>query len=214
MTDRDGTPGDPDPSTAEPTGSMSGPNDGVTEADGLASDRAAGSRDFAGPEADTDETVLTESPRSATAGAAAAGAGRVAGAGGAAAPGGATRSMRPGERRAARAKPVAAAPTPSERIVHVGDSASKLFVLATIAVFTLILLNALLLGRGGFLAPDPTPTPLASPSPSAAGSPAASARPSASASPGASPSAPSGSASGVPASGSPASSPSPAAGPS
>jgi hypothetical protein len=110
------------------------------------------------------------------------------------------RVARPGERapRGRRRPAVAAqrAPTPSEVAVHVREDWSKAFVILTVAVFTLILLNAILLGHGGVLTPIPTPSPepteapslspsasaSASPSASASASPAASAAPSASAS--------------------------------
>jgi hypothetical protein len=100
----------------------------------------------------------------------------------------------PGPRRRSTA-PAQRAPSPSEIAVHVREDWSKAFVIITAVVFILILLNALLLGRGGILTPIATPTPIpteslsASPSaePSATGSPGAT--PSTSASPSAAPSA-------------------------
>ncbi|MBA3878006.1 MAG: hypothetical protein C0498_14000, partial [Anaerolinea sp.] len=87
------------------------------------------------------------------------------------------RGMRPSERRAARAAERSQIPVdPSLRIT---DRASALFVLVTVLAFGLILLNGLVLGKGGFLAPIPTPSPVpvltSSPSPAVApgGSPTA-----------------------------------------
>jgi len=120
------------------------------------------------------------------------------------------RPMRPDERRAARRPTAAPAPRPSEQAVHIEDRASRVLVLAAIAIFTLILLNALLAGQGGMLDPDPSPTPVpsATPSPPASSSPSAS--PSASPSGSTSPSpSPSPSASGSSPAGSAATSPSP-----
>jgi hypothetical protein len=97
----------------------------------------------------------------------------------------------PGKRRAAQPAPTRA-PSPSEIAVHVREDVSKVFVIGAVAVFVVILLNGLVLGRGGFLTPIPTETPSPSPtaSASAAASPSASAGASASASaPVASPSA-------------------------
>jgi hypothetical protein len=62
---------------------------------------------------------------------------------------------------------------------------SKVFVIATVAVFVVILLNGVLLGTGGLLRPLATPTPIPTESPSASPS----AGESESASPAASPSA-------------------------
>jgi hypothetical protein len=79
------------------------------------------------------------------------------------------------ERRAAAAATTKTrAPSPSEVAVHVKENVSKYFVIATVVVFSLILLNGLLLGTGGLLRPLPTPTPEPTPSPSASGSPSAS----------------------------------------
>ena len=91
------------------------------------------------------------------------------------------------------------AQTASDIAVHVDDRASAIFVIAVIAIFVLILLNAVVLGKGGLLTPIPSPKPIPSlvpgtqaPPPSAA----ASASPSGSVAPAASGSStPSGSAS-------------------
>jgi hypothetical protein len=80
--------------------------------------------------------------------------------------------------RAARATPVV--PSPSDQAVHVDDRISKLFVVATVVVFLLILLNGLLLGRNGLLSPAPTPTPVASATVAPGASPSGSASPGAS----------------------------------
>ena len=69
------------------------------------------------------------------------------------------------------------APSPSEIAVHVKDDVSKWFVIGTVAVFVLILLNGILLGSGGLLRPLPTPTPSASPSASPSAGPSGSASP-------------------------------------
>ena len=91
------------------------------------------------------------------------------------------------------------AQTASDIAVHVDDRASAIFVIAVIAVFVLILLNAVVLGKGGLLTPIPSPKPIPSlvpgtqappPSASASASPSGSVAPAASGS-----STPSGSAS-------------------
>lgn len=115
-------------------------------------------------------------------------------------------SRRPVDRRAGRAPAPPPLPTPSDQAVHIDDRISKIFVLAAVGVFVLIILNGLLLGRGGTLSASPSPSPVASVS----ASPAASTSPSSSASPAASGSAgPSGSpaASGSAAPASPSASP-------
>ncbi|HEY5496260.1 MAG TPA: hypothetical protein VIK16_06335 [Candidatus Limnocylindrales bacterium] len=94
-------------------------------------------------------------------------------------------------------------PTASDIAVHIDDRASAIFVIAAIAIFVLIFLNALVLGKGGLLTPIATAAPVVI-APAASVEPSASASPAASASPGAS----------APASGSPAPSASPAASPS
>jgi hypothetical protein len=106
---------------------------------------------------------------------------------------------RPAERGPRRrpTAPAQRAPSPSEVAVHVREDWSKAFVIITAAVFTLILLNGIVLGHGGLLTPIPTPTPTpteapsGSPSaePSASGSPVVSPSTSAAPSPSASPSA-------------------------
>lgn len=79
------------------------------------------------------------------------------------------------------------APSPSEIAVHVREDWSKVFVMAAVAVFVVILLNGMLLGTGGLLRPLATPTPSATASPSPSTS--ASASPSAASPSAASPSA-------------------------
>jgi hypothetical protein len=54
------------------------------------------------------------------------------------------------------------AQTASDIAVHVDDRASAIFVIGVIAVFVLILLNAVVLGKGGLLTPIPSPTPVPS----------------------------------------------------
>ena len=61
-------------------------------------------------------------------------------------------------------------PTVSERAVHVREDVSKVFVIGAVAVFAVILLNALLLGNGGLLDAKPTASPSASAAPSAGAS--------------------------------------------
>ncbi len=117
-----------------------------------------------------------------------------------------------GRRRgAAPVKP--RAPTLSEIAVHVNEPWSKIFVIAVVAVFVAILLNGLLLGKGGLLTSSPAPQPSASAiaSPSASASPAASASPvaSSSAAPSASPAASVSAAPSASASAAPSVSPSP-----
>jgi hypothetical protein len=95
----------------------------------------------------------------------------------------------PAERDARRrAKAPARTPSPSEIAVHVREDWSKAFVILTVAVFTLILLNGLVLGHGGLLTPIPTETPIPaeSPSGSPSTSPSGSATPSGSTAPSAS----------------------------
>jgi len=84
--------------------------------------------------------------------------------------------------------------TVSERAVHIDDRISKIFVIGIAAIFGLIFLNALFLGKGGLFTAAPTPTPVASatPAPSLTAAPsltpAPSGSPAASASPSAAPS--------------------------
>lgn len=98
---------------------------------------------------------------------------------------------RPAERGPRRrpAAPAQRGPSPSEVAVHVREDWSKAFVIITAAIFTLILFNGLVLGRGGLLTPiaTPTPTPSEAPSESPSASPSGSAAPSASAAPSPSP---------------------------
>jgi hypothetical protein len=94
------------------------------------------------------------------------------------------------ERRAVGTSTVRA-PSPSEIAVHVKENVSRYYVIAAVAVFVIIYLNALLLGTGGLLRPLATPTaiPTESPSASPSASGSASASPSAAESASASPSA-------------------------
>jgi len=95
----------------------------------------------------------------------------------------------------------------AEPAIRINDRASKIFVIATVAVFALIFLNGMLLGTGGtfrpYITPSPAPSeslaPSASPSASGSAAPSGSVGPSAGASGSAVPSA-----SPPPASGSPA----------
>jgi hypothetical protein len=84
--------------------------------------------------------------------------------------------------------PATRTPSPSEIAVHVREDWSKAFVILTVAVFTLILLNGIVLGHGGLLTPIPTDTPIPteSPSESPSASPSGSAAPSESIAPSAS----------------------------
>ncbi|HVL53761.1 MAG TPA: hypothetical protein VM344_05820, partial [Vitreimonas sp.] len=118
---RDGAPDEPGLTDAEPEADVELPTDTEPELVPQTADEP----DFAGPEADTDETIVDATP-------AAAAAPIVAPAD--------RRPMRPAERRAARGKAAAPAPTPSEQAVHIEDRASKAFVLIAIGVFVLIAL--------------------------------------------------------------------------
>jgi hypothetical protein len=112
--------------------------------------------------------------------------------------------------RAARGSREPAVPqraqTASDIAVHIDDRASAIFVIGVIAVFVLIVLNAVVLGKGGLLTPLPSPKPIPSlvpgtqappPTAPASAAPSGSVVPGASGSPAASASAstPSGSAS-------------------
>jgi hypothetical protein len=88
--------------------------------------------------------------------------------------------------RSAPARPA----TASETAVRVDDRVSAVFVVATVVVFALILLNGIVAGRGGFLTPIATPTPVPSLSAAPSGSPSAAPSASGSVVPSASPSAP------------------------
>ena len=94
-----------------------------------------------------------------------------------------TRPMRPSERRAMRAA-MEHGQVASETSHRVSDQPSAIFVLVTVGVFVLILLNGLILGHGGLLTPIPTPSPVpsvtATPVPSATVAPSGSAAASAS----------------------------------
>jgi hypothetical protein len=64
----------------------------------------------------------------------------------------------------------------AEPAIRINDRASKIFVIATVAVFALIFLNGMLLGTGGtfrpYITPSPAPSVSASPSVAASESPA------------------------------------------
>lgn len=64
------------------------------------------------------------------------------------------RGMRPSDRRAARA--TERSQIPIDPALRIKDRASAIFVLVTVVVFGLILLNGLVLGKGGLLTPLPT----------------------------------------------------------
>lgn len=70
------------------------------------------------------------------------------------------------QRRAAGAPSTTRAPSPSEVAVHVKENVSRYYVIAAVAVFVIIFLNAILLGTGGVLRPLATPTPIPTESPS------------------------------------------------
>ena len=118
------------------------------------------------------------------------------------------------------------AQTASDIAVHIDDRASAIFVIGVIAVFVLIVLNAVVLGKGGLLTPLPSPKPIPSlvpgtqappPTAPASAAPSGSVVPGASGSPAASASAstPSGSASpSATASAAPSATPKPSAAPS
>jgi hypothetical protein len=92
----------------------------------------------------------------------------------------ATAAAPTGRRRTPGATSSVKAPTPSELAVRVNEPWSKIFVLASVAVFVGILLYGMLGGKGGFLTPiaTPTPVPTATASPSVAPSPTEAASPS------------------------------------
>jgi len=89
------------------------------------------------------------------------------------------RGLRPSERRALRA--AERSQIPIDPSLRIKDRASSAFVILTLVVFSLLLLNGLVLGRGGFLTSSPSPTvapvptlaPGASPTATPSGSPAA-----------------------------------------
>lgn len=79
------------------------------------------------------------------------------------------RGLRPSERRAARAAD--RTQIPIDESLRIKDRASALFVLLVVAVFGIIVLNALVLGKGGLLTPLATPalpTPIVTPAPTVA----------------------------------------------
>ncbi len=62
-------------------------------------------------------------------------------------------------------------PTLSEIAVHVNEPWSKIFVIVVVAVFVAILLNGLLLGKGGLITATPQPTASVTASPPTSASP-------------------------------------------
>lgn len=66
------------------------------------------------------------------------------------------RGLRPSERRALRA--AERTQIPIDPSLRIKDRASSLFVILTLVAFGLILLNGLVLGKGGFLTSSPSPT--------------------------------------------------------
>ena len=85
-------------------------------------------------------------------------------------------------RRRSPGKQLSRAPSPSEIAVHVRENVSRAFVMAAVAIYIVILLNAIFLGTGGVLRPLPTPTPTPTESPSTSPSASVSASPAASSS--------------------------------
>src|SRR5919197_489629 len=63
------------------------------------------------------------------------------------------------------ARSSAPAVPPSGLAVHIDDRVSKVFVIGSVVVFVLILLNGVLLGSGGFLSATATPPPSSAASP-------------------------------------------------
>jgi hypothetical protein len=179
------------------------PNDEALDGDELPEDDALDEEDVAGEDAEAEEAEEAVGPAKGNLGM------------GQAAKGAASTTERRGREsaasrgegrnsgRGARGSREPAVPqraqTASDIAVHVDDRASAIFVIAVIAVFVLILLNAVVLGKGGLLTPIPSPKPIPSlvpgtqappPSASASASPSGSVAPAASGS-----STPSGSAS-------------------
>jgi hypothetical protein len=179
------------------------PNDEALDGDELPEDDALDEEDVAGEDAEAEEAEAAVGPAKGNLGM------------GQAAKGAASTTERRGREsaasrgegrnsgRGARGSREPAVPqraqTASDIAVHVDDRASAIFVIAVIAVFVLILLNAVVLGKGGLLTPIPSPKPIPSlvpgtqappPSASASASPSGSVAPAASGS-----STPSGSAS-------------------
>jgi len=87
---------------------------------------------------------------------------------GTAAKGAATATAGGGRRNRGLPKAGPAAPSVSEQAVRVDDRASAWFVIALVALFAIVLANALLLGHGGLVSHLlPTPTPIVTPAPTA-----------------------------------------------
>jgi hypothetical protein len=172
------------------------PNDEALDGDELPEDDALDEEDVAGEDAEAEEAEEAVGPAKGNLGM------------GQAAKGAASTTERRGREsaasrgegrnsgRGARGSREPAVPqraqTASDIAVHVDDRASAIFVIAVIAVFVLILLNAVVLGKGGLLTPIPSPKPIPSlvpgtqappPSASASASPGGSVAPAASGSP-------------------------------
>jgi hypothetical protein len=172
------------------------PNDEALDGDELPEDDALDEEDVAGEDAEAEEAEEAVGPAKGNLGM------------GQAAKGAASTTERRGREsaasrgegrnsgRGARGSREPAVPqraqTASDIAVHVDDRASAIFVIAVIAVFVLILLNAVVLGKGGLLTPIPSPKPIPSlvpgtqappPSASASASPSGSVAPAASGSP-------------------------------
>ena len=172
------------------------PNDEALDGDELPNDDALDEEDVAGEDAEAEEAEEAVGPAKGNLGM------------GQAAKGAASTTERRGREsaasrgegrnsgRGARGSREPAVPqraqTASDIAVHVDDRASAIFVIAVIAVFVLILLNAVVLGKGGLLTPIPSPKPIPSlvpgtqappPSASASASPGGSVAPAASGSP-------------------------------
>ena len=172
------------------------PNDEALDGDELPEDDALDEEDVAGEDAEAEEAEEAVGPAKGNLGM------------GQAAKGAASTTERRGREsaasrgegrnsgRGARGSREPAVPqraqTASDIAVHVDDRASAIFVIAVIAIFVLILLNAVVLGKGGLLTPIPSPKPIPSlvpgtqappPSASASASPSGSVAPAASGSP-------------------------------
>lgn len=81
--------------------------------------------------------------------------------------GGRDREPAPARGRAAKAddRDEGHGPVGADGAIRITDNPSKWFVIGTIAIFVLILLNGMILGVGGLATPIPTPTPVVTPAP-------------------------------------------------
>ena len=101
---------------------------------------------------------------------------------GTAAKGAAAATTGGGRRNRGLPKAAPSAPSVSEQAVRVDDRASAWFVIALVALFAIVLANALLLGHGGLVSHLlPTPTPIVTAAPTAKPTAAPTASPSATA---------------------------------